>query len=524
MNKKQLKIKSKAFRINKKGENIDDCQDSFAYNSESNRYAISDGASRSFFPYQWANCLVEYFCNNEDEQNKMLFIKKKWEDWLNTPQEQWKKEIQLIIKPETLYLIKNRYYKKESAVATFVGIEFIEALNNFILNAMIVGDSCLFHVNENYESYLLKKSDEFDSYPNYFASYKKDNNFTPEFIEIPVKTGDCFILTSDAMANWILKHKEESQESLQSVSDLIFSIETEDDFKTFIKNARNNEKPLENDDVVLVIINVESFIISSESEKKNDESENRNIISNKKNYIENNNNETTEQKLIGEEVKNKFIELENKIKSLSFFNIIFFIYFCISIPFNSFIFKECRNLNALSTNLYKILNNTNEKIDTIILERSIQEDLTKKEPDFINKSITKPNKNVSSPSIINQTDILLKKGTALYDENYKLISKIKNNVNGILFSNPTSSDIFKQIQLDLWVIKEWNFKTFTNEIDNKIYIKENVNTRKELSFSKGMVVLTLQKGSYFSKIDERLDNRNNIWFKIRLNCFIKSNN
>ena len=57
-----IKLTSKSFITHKKAESQDDCQDAWCENEELGRYAVADGATRSFFPKEWAELLVEHFC------------------------------------------------------------------------------------------------------------------------------------------------------------------------------------------------------------------------------------------------------------------------------------------------------------------------------------------------------------------------------------------------------------------------------------------------------------------------------
>ena len=47
-------------------------------NDEKGRYAIADGATRSFFPKEWATLLVEHFCESTD----FSLAKTDWRDWI----------------------------------------------------------------------------------------------------------------------------------------------------------------------------------------------------------------------------------------------------------------------------------------------------------------------------------------------------------------------------------------------------------------------------------------------------------
>ena len=61
------------FYVHKQAESAKDYQDAYALNSKRGRYAIADGATKSFFSANWAKLLVQYFCKSNDSLNTELF-------------------------------------------------------------------------------------------------------------------------------------------------------------------------------------------------------------------------------------------------------------------------------------------------------------------------------------------------------------------------------------------------------------------------------------------------------------------
>ena len=57
-----LKLIANGFSTHKAAETPDDCQDAWDINEGTARYAVADGATRSLFPKQWAELLVNRFC------------------------------------------------------------------------------------------------------------------------------------------------------------------------------------------------------------------------------------------------------------------------------------------------------------------------------------------------------------------------------------------------------------------------------------------------------------------------------
>ena len=126
--------------------------------------------------------------------------------------------------------------------------------------AMIIGDSCLFHIEggELKEIYLVKKSEDFTNRPEVFASFAKDSPYEPIFVTGQINSDDMFILATDALAKWIIQHEEAGK--LEDVLKHLISIHgRKQQFDGFVEKARETEGiRLANDDVTLMLISVKS--------------------------------------------------------------------------------------------------------------------------------------------------------------------------------------------------------------------------------------------------------------------------
>ena len=246
-----LKLTAKSFRTHKEAEDLDNCQDACARNDEKGRYAIADGATRSFFPKEWATLLVKHFCESVD----LSLVKTDWRDWIGPIQQKWYEQVEEKVSERNLFYLTNSFNAKESAVSTFIGIEFNK--DNGVWEAMIVGDSCLFHKSDSeFKSYLIENSADFTNHPEVFASFAKDDHSEPTFIHGNANPGDTFILATDALAKWILEHKEIGK--LDAALDRLKVMETDEKFYQFAHEARHDEAiRLVNDDVTLMLISVE---------------------------------------------------------------------------------------------------------------------------------------------------------------------------------------------------------------------------------------------------------------------------
>lgn len=233
----------------KEAESLEDCQDAYAQNDSTGRYAIADGATRSFFPREWATLLVEHFRDNLD----ISLPETDWLTWIAPIQQEWYAQVEKKVKERNQFYLTNSFNAQESAVSTFIGIEFNKDYSTW--EAVIVGDSCLFHKsNSEFKSYLLENSADFTNQPEVFASFPKDNQVEPTFIHSKeAKPGDTFILATDAMAKWILEHKETGK--LDVALEIFEEIKTHKQFQQFIDKARHDEGiRLVNDDVTLMLI------------------------------------------------------------------------------------------------------------------------------------------------------------------------------------------------------------------------------------------------------------------------------
>ena len=270
-----LKLTTKSFRTHKEAESLDDCQDACAQNDGIGRYAVADGATRSFFPKEWATLLVEHFCDS----TYFTLGETDWRVWIAPIQQKWYEQVEEKVNERNLFYLTNSFKSRESAVSTFIGIEFNK--DNGAWKAMIVGDSCLFYKSDSgFKSYLMEYSTEFTNRPEAFASFAKDNFSEPKFVGDNTKPGDTFILTTDALAKWILEHKETGK--LETVLDDLKALKTDEEFRQFVDKARHDEAiRLINDDATLMLISVEEAEPDASSESQDQEpiQQHQNVLS-----------------------------------------------------------------------------------------------------------------------------------------------------------------------------------------------------------------------------------------------------
>ncbi|GHT82364.1 hypothetical protein FACS189467_7560 [Bacteroidia bacterium] len=237
-------------KTSKEEESIHDCQDAFQITK--NCFAIADGASQSLYPNIWADMLVKHFCEYPNITND------NWQNWLKPIQDKFLIDVQKKIQiakeqnnPSWFFNNKKLTEKKQPAASTFVGVE----LKENELNIAMVGDSCMFIWQDNklVRSMPYSKSTDFDCFPEYLASFEKDNKYQPQFIHYPIPKGKetyC-VLTTDAFAKYILAHIEAEE----NIFEILINISNQSQFEEIVAIARNSKTiKLENDDVALIVV------------------------------------------------------------------------------------------------------------------------------------------------------------------------------------------------------------------------------------------------------------------------------
>ena len=290
-------------RTHKEMETISGCQDNFSYNEAKNCFAIADGATQSFYSSIWSKLLVDYFCENPQ------IDKNNWQEWLELIQQKWLEEVRAELEKAksgnnfAWIEIYNGLERSKSATSTFIGLQFIE--NQAKIS--IVGDSCLFifQGNQLIQTYLLKKSTNFNDRPGYFGSRSKNNDdYEPEFLDIELKYKQhsdklYFVLATDALAEYIFKYTEQQRDILTT----LLTINSEQEFENFVKSARHNGTiKMKNDDVTLMILEVsDGEIVSLPTQTRKENQKDPPIIlpssnENKQPFNEDQNNSSSVEK------------------------------------------------------------------------------------------------------------------------------------------------------------------------------------------------------------------------------------
>jgi hypothetical protein len=239
-----MKINIKGFITHKEAELYSDCADRYAFCTKTNRFAIADGVSRSFFPAIWAELLVEKFVSLQiEEQFNYVDCQKEW----------LKKIEEIVRKPETKYYTKNQFVKNEAGLATFVSLQFDVQEKKWYASAL--GDSFLFFVpkNENDFEKWVKLSSKpepvvFDNFPDYYSS-RNNSHGEPNLKEGTLLEGTFYLMT-DALSEWVFKEKEKSVSEIKNWK-------SQGEFECSVNELRKIGG-LNNDDSAVLIIELQN--------------------------------------------------------------------------------------------------------------------------------------------------------------------------------------------------------------------------------------------------------------------------
>jgi hypothetical protein len=246
-----MKISVKGFISHKLAEKYVDCFDRYGINISTNKFAISDGVSKSFFPDLWAELLVDYFLRNDGGINFGDA------DSYKAIQDEWLRQVgEIVNKPNQKYYVRNFFSQGRSAAATFVGLHFHKHENDFKWDAFALGDSFLFFLPANTNeidgelssiTFLSSKSDFlFNNFPDFFDS----RNINPKG-KIKHKGGKLvpgtFYLMTDALSEWFIAERMVATKE-------ITSWKSQADFEQSLERLRKDS--LQNDDSTILVIDV----------------------------------------------------------------------------------------------------------------------------------------------------------------------------------------------------------------------------------------------------------------------------
>lgn len=180
-----------------------ECEDAIAFDTNTARFAVTDGATEAFHARQWATNLAEHWVRNESTLTLEEF--RKWvADEGRELHDSWNG-------------LTLSWYSEEKAragsFAAFVGVELDLKTDTPSWQAIALGDTCLLHCRGGalLKSLPLSRSESFNSAPVLVASNSKLHESTMQSVVIDsgsCENGDVLLLMTDAAAAWCLQRFE----------------------------------------------------------------------------------------------------------------------------------------------------------------------------------------------------------------------------------------------------------------------------------------------------------------------------
>lgn len=223
------------FVRSKLGEVADSCEDRIAMQIHRNelRIALSDGATTSSFSAQWAERLTSWFVERRVRPTPLALLRvlpalgRLWLREVRSRPLPWHAEEKIL----------------EGSFATFLGLTYEPGTP---LRAIVVGDSCLFHIrgDQLLDSFPYRSSEQFASRPVLLSTSVRANAVVRDEIcsrDFDVKPGDVVLGATDGISQWLMR-ADEAQEPR-------WDIFTDSDKLQEIVDEERSERRMRNDDV-----------------------------------------------------------------------------------------------------------------------------------------------------------------------------------------------------------------------------------------------------------------------------------
>jgi hypothetical protein len=218
---------------------------------QSARFAVADGASESTFADIWAKQLVRSYCqapfnNRQDLQARLEALGGRWE--------------RIVFRRPLPWFAEEK--ARLGAAATLLGMECSSLTDQPAASgewqAVVVGDSCLFHVRQGTLrlAWPLTRAQDFNNAPDLvFSSPINNRRFQGEtlFWQDTWQAGDLFLLATDALAAWFLGARERGERPWEVLKQLAAGSDAQPAFLEWTDEQRSARR-LRNDDTTCVIV------------------------------------------------------------------------------------------------------------------------------------------------------------------------------------------------------------------------------------------------------------------------------
>ena len=224
-----------------------ECEDAIAFDIQTARFAVTDGATEAFNAQLWARNLAEHWVRNEatltleDFRNWVAAEGRELHDSWNGLTLSWYSEEKA----------------RTGSFAAFVGVE-LDLKSTPSWKAIALGDTCLLHCRGSalLKSFPLSRSECFNSTPILVASNAAlhESTMSSAMVESGVcENGDVLFLMSDAAASWCLQRFENGD------FDADFLTGKDEELRRFFDGERQAGR-IRNDDIAIVRIEIKRRI------------------------------------------------------------------------------------------------------------------------------------------------------------------------------------------------------------------------------------------------------------------------
>ena len=246
---------ARSFLVPKSGNTPNECEDAIGCNVKAGKFAVSDGATEAFDSRRWAKFLVKSWVSIPPEiYPDLSFLVAGVEELGKRLAKRW------LLRQLPWYAEEK---SKQGAYAAFVGIHistFPNCESRYEWRAVALGDSCLFYHSDGRLIFAAPLSSPalFSYHPILVPSLRigptTDWENRVYFGNGLAQAGDCFLLLSDALAQWYLTYSLEDAD----LTDKFLAITangTNKDFSDFCEEERSCGR-LRNDDMAVLRIDL----------------------------------------------------------------------------------------------------------------------------------------------------------------------------------------------------------------------------------------------------------------------------
>lgn len=195
-----LDLQVRQLLLPKLGQEVSECEDVIAVDTEACRFAVADGATEAFDARNWAERLAQQWVRRQS-----TLTAEEFRSWVAAEG----RELH-----DTWNGLTLSWYAEAKArtgsFAAFAGVELDLKSESPSWKAIALGDTCLLHRRGNVlvKSLPLSRSESFNNAPILVASNCALHESSMKSVVIDCgncETGDVLWLMSDAVASWYLK-------------------------------------------------------------------------------------------------------------------------------------------------------------------------------------------------------------------------------------------------------------------------------------------------------------------------------